>query len=355
MATATLSRPAAVKEDIVYFVLSPNRRHKAMGTYFVSDSANPEREGTRVKIKEEFPKYAILPSTDTVLDVDGNAIQIRYIKGCKYLNVEDQKKYKFQPRHSADRIEIIDGGIAVDAKRQPEKLAYIRACGYNVSNPNRDPKRVGVVMEMNFDAEALKNLQTKYNHARALIKIEEMSMDDALNLVYKYGFVHDANAGEGAIKEILIEIAEDKPEFILDGLQNQNDRRIVLARKAIEQGYITLNTPGTVCWQQDGVVKNVICNVGDLGGESGKFERFVTFLSTIDGTSVVNRIAEIVGDVEFGDLKGESITKNVTEVLPGYELLKSRVNVGREVVIDLEESEEEVHTKRKQGRPKKSR
>jgi hypothetical protein len=360
MATATLSRSKHVTEEIAYFVLSHNRRQKTKGVFFVADSKNPDA-GDRVKIMEEFPKKQYVPTTDEIIDpITGNAVQIRHIKGCPYLKVEDQKKHKFLPRHNADKIILIDGGIAVDAKRQPELLAYLRATNRNITNPDRDPNRVAIIMEMDFDAEKLNNLKVKYDNARAIMRIEEMGLEDAKNLVYKYGFVHDSEAGEGSFKEILLDIAEENPKFILEGIKDQNDRRKVLARKAVEEGFITLTTPATVCWQQNGEVKSVICNVGDLGGEVGKFDRFVSFLASAEGTHVVNRIAELVGNVEIGDLTGESIT-DTPELSNTYiganAIMKEQHELSLKNEPEEEEGEEneEETPKRKYKKRRKSR
>lgn len=296
------------KDDIKMYVLIDMYHNKQKGTFLVSDSKNPEG-GERIPVESEFPRYVSVPNTDTVIREDGRQEKIRYIKGCPYIEVEKQMENKWTPNLHGDLIEVIDNQLLNDVTKDKTLDDFLSLCNYVEGNPRRDDTRRAIIRVSNRDAEQKQKLNTAYQYAKAIHKIENMSYEEAEMLLMRKGFIGGADMDEGVIKERLLIIAETEPEFIINGLQEAIDRRIVLARKVVEKGHISLATPATATWMKNGKSQSVIAHLGDLGGMDGKFDRFVDFLGTNDGNIVLNRIIELVGDVPYGQNLGGTKTE----------------------------------------------
>lgn len=326
--TATAPRQAKKESTIVYYEIPVYRKQKQKDTYAVNLLA-PDT-GDRVRVDYLFPRQVILPATSTIVTKDGTQRQIRYISGCPIIDVEEQIKRGYKPNNS-DVIEILDGSFSFDKDRNKALFEFLEASNI-VEREGRNEPTDPWLVRVNLGHQEAEKLNNKYIYAKAILRIEEMTEAQAYDLLLERGFVRDENITESQLKTLLSNIAETDPQAILDGIDSTYKKMRVLARKAIDKGFISISTPATISWLNGGVPGNAIVKVGDIGGEEGKFERFIDFLNTDDGHIVCNAMRDLVGDVEVQDLTGENSPDD-----------------------EEEEENDEVKTvvKKKAGRPKK--
>lgn len=287
----------------VYYELHPDRIMKVRGVELVSNMHNPDA-GERVPILEEAPPTFTIPPESYRISDNGSQEVIRYIFGCKTIIKEEQEKYKFNPtRNDQANLTLIRGVLGFDAAKDKARFDYLESSHYLHGDMDGNPP---VIVRIEPDQKQRESLTFDYLYGEALVKIKNMSEDDAYDLLLAKGFIRDDGINEGGMKVLLIQHAKKDPQYILNGIDDELKRRVVIARKAIDKGYITLSSPNTANWIKGGLPDTVIVKLGDLGGEDGKFDRFVEFLNTDDGRIVRNKLVSLIGDVEVRDLnRGE--------------------------------------------------
>lgn len=330
-------RKIAAKKDnnIVIYELHSAYRQRSKGVTAVQLDATSKKmkpDSEQVPIKEEMPHYFLIPSTDVVVmkDKEGNLVPktIRYIKGCALIDKEEQDKAGYKPTRD-DRIEIIDGALFVDKVREVGKYNYIEHSNRLEQNELRSNDIPPHLTRVNRDDQHINSNKAAYQYAEALGIVQDLTENDAYDLLLLRGWVRDPLIELEGMKSLLINIAQKDPAFIINGIHNRQQRRKVLVRKAVEKGFISLVTPGSASWLKEGMPASEIVRIGDIGGEEGKLERFITFLTTDDGQVVEERLLKLVGDIPVRDL-------------------------GEDMISDEEEQTEETNSfTPKRGRPKK--
>ena len=217
---------------------------------------------------------------------DFKNVEIRYIKNCKFIKVEDQKKYGYEPhRAGVDIIHIKNGKELIERKGDVGKFDYLANVYYNASAPNRSNgakalfkvvDNVKVVDKVNEDkflqAEAISYVKTLLIKNGKEYQYKESKIDSILNMLGKHG-------GENYSEKIntLTSEAEKQPAKFLEAVTQLEQVTITEVSHALELNVIMFEG-SSVVYVAD---KKVLCLLdGNVKSQDKKINALADLLKT---------------------------------------------------------------------------
>lgn len=191
-------------------------------------------KGTTTQIMDGWRN---IPNEDTIIDKDGNQVEIRWFNGCPsiYVTEQEAKGFKRDRKYGVlDKMIMIQGMYVLDPKRDKTKVEYLMICNYNGSNPKRDTsKRIlfefvdkGKIAQVDFDND-LYVFTTK-----KLIHVDLKNDSDKLRKLYSLVLGDHTAFEDVEIKNQLLRTA-DKNKDINNPLSGAE--RILNAAKMLEE------------------------------------------------------------------------------------------------------------------------
>lgn len=236
-----------------------------------------------------------IPNDDVISMPDGTMKRIRMIASCDTLDYNEQlrkgsaydAKYRYRPN---DKMEIVNGLLAVVPKKEPRKMEYLTICNYNGSNPNRDPN-VRILFYLNDAAAKAKTDYAKVRQAdkaKGLILSLEGNTRKQVDICKLLGL--DEHMTEEQILMELRKRAETNPDLVINAITSDKMNAELIVVKGEQFGIIEFRD-----------TKYVYCGTDDLiKGFQGKQKqdvarkKFIEWLQTDDGQAHLLNIQQMI-------------------------------------------------------------
>jgi len=180
------------------------------------------------------PAKRVLLSTSVEVDKEGNFVRLRYIKGCKHLEVEKQNELKIAPNLStgADVIIAENGKVIIVEDADGKIMAdYLSRIVLNESKAHLKQGVTPIYREVIKEIEAQKTIDNFFIERRAMDVINTLLIQDGKKTKFNEGkidklclFFNLTGFESGAYKEkveALIQYSKYDPEAFVNSIVDE--------------------------------------------------------------------------------------------------------------------------------------
>ena len=305
----------------------------AKRVYILTDLMRSSKSGYFIQgtdIQMDYPDAYPLPMETEVLE-NGVPVALRLLPTCGYLEREKQIKNGFPDNYKwtqkdRQKVTFKFRRLELDDKRDKIYVEYVERAGWLAGNEDRKARDTTKTIYERFDEDAI--LDSEIEDEALVVKAKNLVLDledpDIRNL-YRL-----SNPGkfEGLVtlkqmKRSLLDIAEQNPTFIVNGIKSNRDKLVVLVSRALETGIVSLDFPGAVAvfnpakkdWEN-------LINASDIGGQEEKLERLIDHLNTETGANDLAVIEKRVETVEMERERGLSGEEAAEKAAPAKPVRK---------------------------------
>lgn len=254
--------------------------------------------------------------TDNVLDTrkkdwetKKRLTQIRYVKGCPTIYVDEQEASNWgmehqRSRHLETKIEVTGGRLEVDKETAEGQvlILYLDSLNQNGSNPNRDKNVPVVFRESQAEKILQEHIEDEFESAIITADFVQLCRDGKYSEIQWIaqglqeiapGDVLTKENADGPIARILVRIKNGESQKVKELLANKKDSFVELAGAAFASGMLTGDGNNLVYTNDEGVKTTVVSS--DFPGNANEQTRIVftaEWLSTKIGSSFAEQITE---------------------------------------------------------------
>lgn len=300
--------------DTVVFILSDMMKSSKSGYSIVG------QDGTEISM--DFPdEYPLVMQTE-VLE-DGEPVELRLLPQCKTILKKEQLKLGFPETfrwRDEDRKKLTfkAARLELDRKRDAHWVEYMMRSAWMLGNEDKKMRETTKTIYQVWDEDKILTDELDMEELIVHAKGKILAMrDEEVKDLYRLAMGNmpiGSDVSPKHMKRTLIAMAEDNPNFVLDGVSTSNDELTLLVNKAIEFKIISLAYIGEVAYFHP--VKEewqVMLQVSDDSSAEEKHDRLIEYLQTEKGQTELNIIRMRVDEVEAGKLIVPEMTKKAAD------------------------------------------